>query len=61
MTDVAVNAGVLATLVITKFTSCQRADPTFALLISGYMLWNPHRIPKMGRTGGDRQISCRKA
>jgi cation diffusion facilitator family transporter len=44
MTDVAVNAGVLAALVITKFTGWQRADPTFALFISGYMLWNARQI-----------------
>jgi cation diffusion facilitator family transporter len=44
MTDVAVNAGVLAALIITKFTGWQRADPTFALLISGYMLWNARQI-----------------
>jgi cation diffusion facilitator family transporter len=44
MTDVAVNAGVLTALIITKFTGWQRADPTFALLISGYMLWNARQI-----------------
>ena len=44
MTDVAVNAGVLAALVVTRFTGWQRADPTFALIISGYMFWNAYQI-----------------
>jgi ferrous-iron efflux pump FieF len=44
LTDVAVNAGVLLALVVTKFTGWQRADPTFALLIAGYMFWNARQI-----------------
>jgi ferrous-iron efflux pump FieF len=44
MTDVALNAGVLVALGVTRFTGWERADPLFALLISGYMLWNAHSI-----------------
>jgi ferrous-iron efflux pump FieF len=44
MTDVAVNAGVLAALGVTHFTGWDRADPSFAFLISGYMAWNAYNI-----------------
>ena len=44
MTDVAVNAGVLVALAVTRFTGWQRADPLFALAISGYVLWNAYGI-----------------
>ena len=44
VSDVALNAGVLVALVVTKFTGWRRVDPTFALLISGYMLWNAQQI-----------------
>jgi ferrous-iron efflux pump FieF len=44
MTDVAVNAGVLVALGVTRFTGWERADPVFALAISGYMLWNAYGI-----------------
>lgn len=50
MTDVAVNAGVLLALVATKFTGWQRADPTFALVISCYMFWNAHQIAQEALT-----------
>jgi ferrous-iron efflux pump FieF len=44
LTDVAVNLAVLAALGITRLTGWERADPAFALLISGYMLWNSYGI-----------------
>jgi len=44
MTDVAVNLAVLAALGVTTLTGWQRADPLFALGISGYMLWNGRGI-----------------
>jgi ferrous-iron efflux pump FieF len=50
MTDVAVNAGVLVALGVTRFTGWERADPLFALVISGYMLWNARHIAKEALT-----------
>jgi cation diffusion facilitator family transporter len=46
LTDIAVNAAVLMALAISWFTSWQRADPAFALAISGYMLWSARGIAK---------------
>jgi ferrous-iron efflux pump FieF len=46
LTDVAVNMAVLVALGITKLTGWTRADPAFALAISGYMLWNARAIAK---------------
>jgi cation diffusion facilitator family transporter len=46
LTDVAVNAAVLVALAVTRETGWQRADPAFALAISGYMLWNAHHIAR---------------
>jgi len=43
-TDIAVNLSVLAALAVTLRTGWQRADPAFALGISGYMLWNARGI-----------------
>jgi cation diffusion facilitator family transporter len=43
-TDIAVNLAVLAALGVTLLTGWQRVDPAFALLISGYMLWNARGI-----------------
>jgi cation diffusion facilitator family transporter len=43
-TDIAVNLAVLAALGVTLLTGWQRADPIFALAISGYMLWNARGI-----------------
>jgi cation diffusion facilitator family transporter len=40
LTDIAVNAAVFAALGVTRFTGWERADPAFALAISGYMIWN---------------------
>jgi ferrous-iron efflux pump FieF len=44
ITDIAVNIAVLLAFGITRFTGWQRADPVFALGISGYMLWNSRHI-----------------
>jgi cation diffusion facilitator family transporter len=44
LTDVAVNVAVLVALGVTKMTGWTRADPAFALAISGYMLWNAYGI-----------------
>jgi ferrous-iron efflux pump FieF len=44
LTDVAVTLAVLAALGVTWFTGWERADPVFALAISGYMLWNSRGI-----------------
>lgn len=44
LTDVAVNGAVLLALGVTKYTGWERADPTFALLISCYMLWSARNI-----------------
>jgi cation diffusion facilitator family transporter len=44
LTDVAVNVGVLLALGVTKITGWERADPAFAFVISGYMLWNARHI-----------------
>jgi ferrous-iron efflux pump FieF len=44
LTDVALNAGVLLALGVTRVTGWDRADPLFAFAISVYMLWNAHNI-----------------
>jgi ferrous-iron efflux pump FieF len=44
ITDIALNTGVLLALGITKLTGWERADPAFALAISGYIFWNAHHI-----------------
>jgi cation diffusion facilitator family transporter len=46
LTDVAVNVAVLAALGIAHSTGWMRADPLFALAISGYMLWNAWDIAR---------------
>ena len=46
LTDIALNAAVLAALGVTKLTGWTRADPAFALTISGYMLWNAYGIAR---------------
>lgn len=43
-TDIVLNLAVLTALGITLLTGWQRADPVFALSISGYMLWNARGI-----------------
>jgi cation diffusion facilitator family transporter len=42
--DIVVNLAVLAALALTTITGWQRADPVFALTISGYIFWNARRI-----------------
>ncbi len=44
LTDIAANAAVLAALGVVRLTGWNWADPTFALAISGYMLFNAGRI-----------------
>lgn len=44
VTDVAVNAAVLVALGVTRLTGWSRADPAFALAISGAMLWSARNI-----------------
>jgi ferrous-iron efflux pump FieF len=44
LTDVAVNLAVLAAFGVTRLTGWERADPAFALAISGYILWNGYKI-----------------
>lgn len=44
LTDVAVNVAVLLALGLARETGWTRADPAFALGISGYMLWNAYHI-----------------
>ena len=44
LTDIAANAAVLAALAVVRTTGWLRADPAFALAISGYMLFNASRI-----------------
>ena len=46
LTDIAVNAAVLVALGVTQVTGWTRADPAFALLISGYMAWNAYGIAR---------------
>lgn len=46
LTDVAANAAVLLALGVTEWTGWERADPAFALAISGYMLWSARDIAK---------------
>jgi ferrous-iron efflux pump FieF len=58
LTDVALNAAVLLALALTKYTGWKRADPTFALLISLYMLWSARRIAQAALTQLlDRELS----
>lgn len=58
LTDVALNAAVLLALTTTKYTGWKRADPTFALLISLYMLWSARRIAQAALTQLlDRELS----
>jgi ferrous-iron efflux pump FieF len=58
LTDVAVNVAVLVALGVTKLTGWTRADPAFALAISGYMLCNAYGIAKHALTQLlDRELS----
>jgi ferrous-iron efflux pump FieF len=44
MTDIVVNAGVLAALGCGKLTGWERADPAIAFVIAGYIMWNARHI-----------------
>jgi cation diffusion facilitator family transporter len=44
LADIALNLAVLLALGVTQWTGWTRADPAFALVISGYMLWSAHAI-----------------
>jgi ferrous-iron efflux pump FieF len=58
LTDIAVNAAVLAALAVTRLTGWERADPAFALGISAYMLANAYGIAKQALVQLlDREIS----
>jgi cation diffusion facilitator family transporter len=46
LTDIAVNAAVLVALGVTKWTGWDRADPSFALMISCYLLWSAFAIAR---------------
>ncbi len=44
LTDIGLNVAVLAALGVTERTGWTRADPAFAFVISGYMLWSAYVI-----------------
>jgi ferrous-iron efflux pump FieF len=44
ITDIVVNAGVLAALGITRLTGWERADPAIAFMIAGYIMWNAYHL-----------------
>jgi ferrous-iron efflux pump FieF len=46
LTDIGLNVAVLAALGVTWKTGWIRADPAFALAMSGYMLWSAHAIAR---------------
>ena len=46
LTDIGLNAAVLTALGVTQRTGWVRADPAFALAISGYMLWSAYAIAR---------------
>ncbi len=46
LTDIGLNAAVFAALAVTQFTGWARADPAFAFVISGYMLWSAYGITR---------------
>jgi ferrous-iron efflux pump FieF len=46
VTDIGLNAAVLAALAVTRWTGWTRADPAFAFVISGYMLWSAYAISR---------------
>jgi ferrous-iron efflux pump FieF len=50
LTDVAVNVAAFIALGLTKLTGWTRADPLFALAISGYMIWNAYGISQQALT-----------
>jgi ferrous-iron efflux pump FieF len=44
LTDVVANLAVLAAFAVTWLTGWLRADPVFALIVGGYMIWNALKI-----------------
>jgi ferrous-iron efflux pump FieF len=46
LTDIALNAAVLAALGVVQSTGWTRADSAFAFVISGYMLWSAYAIAR---------------
>lgn len=46
LTDIGLNLAVLAALAVTQFSGWARADPAFAIVISGYMLWSAYAISR---------------
>ncbi len=46
LTDIGLNIAVLAALAVTWTTGWIRADPAFALAMSGYMLWSAYAIAR---------------
>ena len=46
LTDIGLNVAVLAALGVTQKTGSIRADPAFALVMSGYMLWSAYAIAR---------------
>jgi cation diffusion facilitator family transporter len=50
LTDIAVNVAVLLALAVTQLTEWSRADPAFALAISGYILWSAYFIAREALT-----------
>jgi ferrous-iron efflux pump FieF len=46
LADIALNLAVLVALGVTQWTGWTRADPAFALVISGYMLWSAYAIAR---------------
>lgn len=61
LTDVVVNLAVLAALALVWFTGWERADPLFAVLIAGYMLWNASEIARSASIQLlDRELSAQQ-
>jgi ferrous-iron efflux pump FieF len=57
VSDVAMNLAVLAALAVTKLTGWDRADPAFAVVIAGYMVWNAwHIVETSSRELLDREL-----
>ena len=45
--DIGLNAAVFVALAVTRSTGWTRADPAFAVVISGYMLWSAYGIARV--------------
>jgi ferrous-iron efflux pump FieF len=46
LTDIVLNAAVLVAIGVIQWTGWTRADPAFAFVISGYMLWSAYGIAR---------------